>query len=1138
MTDALLCPNCGSADTHFLKKSQQWECENCEKRFDPPGETANRTQRIFLSYGHDDNSPLVQALYERLAAAGHQVWIDQAKIKVGDDWRLAIKKGLLESDRVLSFLSKHSTRDPGVCLDEIGIALAHRHGAIATLLVEPIKDVSPPPSIAHIQYLDLSHWREERDQGESHWNAWLDEQASKVLDVINRNAGFSGDMDELQRLLLPLTHGGRIGSLIERGFVGREWLLKDIEEWRMSSTERTFWLMAEPGMGKSAIAAGLVHTTARYTIGYHFCRFDEPSTRSPETFVCSIAFQIAARLPGYRTLLLHAARYPRKPLAELQADDLFTLFLANPLRYSIDGGQSTDRLLVIVDALDEAPAIAELLARRQNELPTWLALLVTSRPDANIRSALAGVAPHALTTNDPRNHGDLKIYLDQWFATLTPQPPIEASASLLERSEGNILYLATARAGVANHVFSLEDPSAYPKGLGGLYREWFHRQFGDAVNTSGWPASYALLELVCASPEPLPIAIARRTLNWEGQDRVKAIRPLGSLIHSEGDTLELFHRSLAEWLQDAVLADRYWVNAEDGRISLASTLWAMLPEIIASKSPGFAHRVLPSLLLAIPAERRVEVWGTGDERFESMNMFDKTLAVIYEYEIQFARIDLAKIRVEEYKLHYGVKGTNTLEAMNELANSLCDIACNFKEALQIFENVLKIQEDEHELNNKNLAKSRGNLARIYYLLGDYASARIQYERNVELNELTFGSIHPETATGLSNMAQCLRKIGEVNAARYLNEKTLLIREEIFGPIHADIAESLHQLSQDFEIRCGPDNGRPLIERALKIRENVFGADHPKTADSILELADIANLQGDTETYQKLIQRALKIRETVSGPEHPETAKILVRFASQAKWEGDTSKSIQLFKRILEIHEKIYGHNHLETLWCLDNIASAYIVAGDYVNGKKYYERAYLVGVLLSSEPGWIIITSMFASLGSILCRQGINTEGELLLQKAIEISSSHLISPGTSTFTRLGSLSSYAEILEEFDRFDEAAPLMLRYIDGLEKSIGKDNEAYLSALQNFAVSLRTANRINEAEPLQREVLIRQTQIHTCDSLEVASALSALGAILCLKENKVEAEDCFRKSLSIREAKLGPDDESTQFVRNRLEQLLH
>ncbi|HBE62173.1 MAG TPA: hypothetical protein DDX19_05280 [Rhodopirellula baltica] len=70
--------------------------------------------RSFLSYGHDSNEGLVQRIKLDLEDRGHVVWIDRSEIKAGDDWRRKITEGLINSDGVLSFLTKHSVRDPGV----------------------------------------------------------------------------------------------------------------------------------------------------------------------------------------------------------------------------------------------------------------------------------------------------------------------------------------------------------------------------------------------------------------------------------------------------------------------------------------------------------------------------------------------------------------------------------------------------------------------------------------------------------------------------------------------------------------------------------------------------------------------------------------------------------------------------------------------------------------------------------------------------------------------------------------------------------------------------------------------------------------------------------------------------------------
>lgn len=57
--------------------------------------------KIFLSYRHDSNAPLIEKIKEYLSkdAEGnlkHEVWIDKSEIKEGKDWREKIAKGVFE----------------------------------------------------------------------------------------------------------------------------------------------------------------------------------------------------------------------------------------------------------------------------------------------------------------------------------------------------------------------------------------------------------------------------------------------------------------------------------------------------------------------------------------------------------------------------------------------------------------------------------------------------------------------------------------------------------------------------------------------------------------------------------------------------------------------------------------------------------------------------------------------------------------------------------------------------------------------------------------------------------------------------------------------------------------------------------
>ena len=130
MPGEIHCPKCASGNVFFSKRRGVNVCEDCghdfahEKPFAP--------LHIFLSYGHDANEELVRRIKADLEQRGHDVWFDKNEIKFGDEWRRAITEGIIGSNRVLSFLSKHSTRDPGVCRDEIAIALGVKGGNIQT----------------------------------------------------------------------------------------------------------------------------------------------------------------------------------------------------------------------------------------------------------------------------------------------------------------------------------------------------------------------------------------------------------------------------------------------------------------------------------------------------------------------------------------------------------------------------------------------------------------------------------------------------------------------------------------------------------------------------------------------------------------------------------------------------------------------------------------------------------------------------------------------------------------------------------------------------------------------------------------------------------------------------------------------
>lgn len=154
-----------------------------------------------------------------------------------------------------------------------------------------------------------------------------------------------------------------------------------------------------------------------------------------------------------------------------------------------------------------------------------IGVVLTGRPDPELTQRLARYKPLVLRDDDPQNIADLKVYADDWLAQevkagkLTEPQAQAASEALLARSQGAFLYLTQARSAVAEGMLDLTQPTDFPSGLTEIYQRFFERRFPDAWSDEGrYKAKVRpLLELVLASPEPLPVSIAG-DLNWGPYD--------------------------------------------------------------------------------------------------------------------------------------------------------------------------------------------------------------------------------------------------------------------------------------------------------------------------------------------------------------------------------------------------------------------------------------------------------------------------------------------------------------------------------------------------------------------------------------------------------------------------------------------
>jgi hypothetical protein len=455
--------------------------------------------RIFLSYGHDNHASMAVRLKHDLEAQGHEVWFDLERLKIGSDWEQYIEKGLEWSStvpgegRFLLLLTPHSVRRPdGYCLNELGRAYGRNLQIIPVML----STVEPPLSICRLQWLDMSNCF----PAEEHEVQYAKRFQQLVKALIEKQVPFQGVQQRLFNYLNPISYDDDLTKHLSR-FTGRDWVMREVDEW-LTSSRRILWITGEAGVGKSALAAWLCEKRPDVA-AYHFCRFGNSDRVDAHKVLFSLAYQLSTQLPVYQDRL--NASPLDKTLIETNVATIFNRLFVNLLTDTVPISEKP--LVLLIDALDEATTngsneLAALIRAEFDRLPPSLRLIVTSRPhEQEINFALQALDPWQLDAGRSENLEDIREYLSRELSPfMTGRVPVDDVVNaILEKSEGLFLYVSWVRQELQAGRLSLRRVEEFPRGLGGVYADFFQRYFPDLrkYESDCRPA----LEIVCAARE-------------------------------------------------------------------------------------------------------------------------------------------------------------------------------------------------------------------------------------------------------------------------------------------------------------------------------------------------------------------------------------------------------------------------------------------------------------------------------------------------------------------------------------------------------------------------------------------------------------------------------------------------------------
>lgn len=545
-------------------------------------------RQVFISYGHADAQELAFRLERDLTEKGHRVWIDKDRVRAGTAWEEEIERAILESDVIVALLSPRAVRRPdGVCLDEISMA-RYNNRKIVPAMVIPCR---PPLAIYRLDWIDFVHWKNQ---------AGYELSFAQLLTAIEQPEDVDGLHANIFASLKPLDFGVEV-SRLRRDFIGRQWLLNELEGWLLQNNSRVFVITGDPGAGKSAVMAHLVNRHPQVA-AYHFCIASLADSLDPFTFVRSIAAQLATQYENYRAGL---QALDLKHVADYDPGVLFRRLVSEPLHAE----RPPRPLLLLVDALDEAFSqgprnIARVLCERLDDLPQWVRLVVSTRKEPEILALFSRFRSYEIDTGREENQQDVASYLEHklrepGLAKTLSEVEIDLktiAAWISQKSEGNFLYVTQALAAIEDGLMDLRRPDSFPGGLLGIYQCFFERVFPERAD---YVAFRPLLNILCAAREPLDAEQIAMFSNRNRFDVEQDLEKVAAYFPERNGVYATYHKSVSDWLAGTAGHSRkFRVNLEAGHLWIAECLLAAYK---AGNATRFTVEHLPAHLAATHA---------------------------------------------------------------------------------------------------------------------------------------------------------------------------------------------------------------------------------------------------------------------------------------------------------------------------------------------------------------------------------------------------------------------------------------------------------------------------------------------------------------------------------------------------------
>jgi len=403
----------------------------------------------------------------------------------------------------------------------------------------------------------------------------------------------------------------------------RKLIINQIYEWIDSKENgnNVFWLCGPPGSGKSTVASEVAVSLDTREDGLEqlglgdlgatfFCKRNDNTLNQPSLVFSTIAFRLAHVYPPLKRPILTAL--DRNPDAgEMPTKNQFENLIVDPLS-SLPADLDVPPIVVIVDALDECgdedirEPLLECLARI-SRLPIWFKVLVTSRPERDIRKYLGQLANvHEVNTSGEDSTSDIRAYTEDQVTTLrrdrqlgSDWPGSEKINELVSHAGGLFIWTRLsfdfiARQPSPKKALNLVLAPTDRGRLDALYRTVL---IENLVEAEQMELICSVLGCVVTAKIPLTLSCLcafLALLDIEKEEVEWAVGKLASVIPMDSSSVvHVIHPSFLDFLTDRKRSKEFFIDAVEQNLLFAR---ATLQIMDSKLHTNICHLTNPSLL--------------------------------------------------------------------------------------------------------------------------------------------------------------------------------------------------------------------------------------------------------------------------------------------------------------------------------------------------------------------------------------------------------------------------------------------------------------------------------------------------------------------------------------------------------------